>query len=598
MKEDCRLQFRARAQRPNEDFEAFEDNFMELVGNTYPEATYSFKVELERDQFVQGVAISDDLQEKAFMSQPASLVEAVRVVHRLESALKACQAVPSVEKKKSLNVVIASADVDKISTEIRELKEIVLDTGATVSVLNEERWKTSGHVTKVNPVTGTLTTANGNELTVLVETKHFGCQIHFDTGTFVVGHTEIPIRFCKVTPNVCRICLSEDIIGEPGTEQVFEAKLENGYDRNTGTPGISEASMELREKSDITIARFLVISRDGLTIFRVVNFTDRSIRLRSDFSAAEYHPISSVDGCAVSMETDPNFASASHPSCTVVYKPEVRDEQPVKEEKVKSSLQGDLEVLSESQRGQFLSLVIVCGLTSVNSTSQQRMPYPYPGQMLAAGATFSIRGTERTPVVDQLLREWKKLTDGEPRPLSRAIRRVWAQWELLELREGVLYLRSPERTPSAKSRMVLPQKLVEEPLMEVHDGLTGAQLGRLKTLKKMKTRRWQEGIMEKKGAREAADAPQGGNGVGEQVQATLEGVVSMEPDTTEEVVWAAARSEGYNEVVDMPNENVRGDPLYLLDSVLGEKFNRVLEVTSTRNDPESGESLFLDKGTV
>lgn len=41
---------------------------------------------------------------------------------------------------------------------------------------------------------------------------------------------------------------------EPGTEQVFEAKLENGYDRNTGTPGILQESKELRGKSEIHIA--------------------------------------------------------------------------------------------------------------------------------------------------------------------------------------------------------------------------------------------------------------------------------------------------------------------------------------------------------
>lgn len=135
-------------------------------------------------------------------------------------------------------------------------------------------------------MTGTPTTANGNELTVLGETKvrflvgkidcfwsvmvaqalshdcilgsdffqHFGCQIHYDTGTFVVGHTEIPIRYCKATPGVCRIFLSEDIQVEPGTEQGFEAKLENGYDRNTGTPRILEESKELRGKSEIHIA--------------------------------------------------------------------------------------------------------------------------------------------------------------------------------------------------------------------------------------------------------------------------------------------------------------------------------------------------------
>lgn len=49
-----------------------------------------------------------------------------------------------------------------------------------------------------------------------------------------------------------------------------------------------------------------------------------------------------MNGCAVSMEKDPDFTSASHPSCPVIDKPEVKDEQPVKEEKWKSSLPGDL----------------------------------------------------------------------------------------------------------------------------------------------------------------------------------------------------------------------------------------------------------------
>ena len=89
----------ARYQRPNEDFGAFTDNLMELVENAYPEAAYSFKLELARDQFIQGVAISNDLQEKALMSQLALLVEAVCVVCRLDSVRKTCQAVPSVEKK-------------------------------------------------------------------------------------------------------------------------------------------------------------------------------------------------------------------------------------------------------------------------------------------------------------------------------------------------------------------------------------------------------------------------------------------------------------------------------------------------------------------
>ena len=75
-REDYKLQLRASwCQRPNEDFEGFADNVMELVENAYPEAVYSFKVELARDQFIQGVILSDDLREKVFMSQRQSLME-------------------------------------------------------------------------------------------------------------------------------------------------------------------------------------------------------------------------------------------------------------------------------------------------------------------------------------------------------------------------------------------------------------------------------------------------------------------------------------------------------------------------------------------
>ena len=84
-------------------------------------------------------------------------------------------------------------------------------------------------------------------------------------------------------------------------------------------------------------------------------------------------------------------------------------------------------------------------------------------------------------------------------------------------------------------------------------------------------RRRQKGSTEEMGAKEAVDAPQGGKGTGEQIQTTLEEVVSMEPDTAtigteEEVVSAAAESEGYNEVVDMPDESTSKVPPFLADS--------------------------------
>ena len=78
----------------------------------YPDTAYPFKVELARDQFIQGVVVSNDIREKLFISQPGSLVEAVRVVRQFESARKACEATPSVEKKQSASVVSTPAGND------------------------------------------------------------------------------------------------------------------------------------------------------------------------------------------------------------------------------------------------------------------------------------------------------------------------------------------------------------------------------------------------------------------------------------------------------------------------------------------------------
>jgi len=80
---------------------------------------------------IQEMTLSDDLRKKVFMSQP----EAVRVVRRLESACRACQAVPSVQKKKSVNTVNGSAESEEVSSEIRELKELVLGVNEKIREL-------------------------------------------------------------------------------------------------------------------------------------------------------------------------------------------------------------------------------------------------------------------------------------------------------------------------------------------------------------------------------------------------------------------------------------------------------------------------------
>lgn len=148
---------------------------------------------------------------------------------------------------------------------------------------------------------------------------------------------------------------------EPGTKQVIEAKLKHGFEHNTGTPGIFEESRELRGKSEINLARSLVILTDGWTLVRVAIFSDRLIRLLADLPVAEYHPVISGNSRFVQLEPDQDSTSASRPSCSVIDRPGVREDQPKKNEKWRPELQSNLEGLSEDQTEQFLSLVTEYG---------------------------------------------------------------------------------------------------------------------------------------------------------------------------------------------------------------------------------------------
>ena len=48
---------------------------------------------------------------------------------------------------------------------------------------------------------------------------------------------------------------------------------------------------------------------------------------------------------------------------------------------------------------------------------------------------------------------------------------VWAHFELLLLQQRVLDVKSAAHTTQAKLRMIEPKQLVEQALVEVHDGV-------------------------------------------------------------------------------------------------------------------------------
>ena len=56
--------------------------------------------------------------------------------------------------------------------------------------------------------------------------QHFKCQMNYHTRPLVVGHIELIERYRKTF-------LCDDKLAEPRTEQIIEAKLENGFEHNT-----------------------------------------------------------------------------------------------------------------------------------------------------------------------------------------------------------------------------------------------------------------------------------------------------------------------------------------------------------------------------
>ena len=69
-----------------------------------------------------------------------------------------------------------------------------------------------------------------------------------------------------------------------------------------------------------------------------------------------------------------------------------------------------------------------------------------------------------------------------------AVRDVWAQFELLLLQQRVLYVNPALHTSQAQLRMVVLKHLVEQALVEVHDGVAGAHFGGMQSLMKIKAR--------------------------------------------------------------------------------------------------------------
>ena len=160
---------------------------------------------------------------------------------------------------------------------------LLLDNGATSSILNEEIWKNSGQYRpeKLQKINATLTVGNGENLAVQGRTiinLRFGkvvfrvpllvvrdiphacilgsdffeqesCRILYDVGTLVVHGEEVPIFYQRKAPSVCRIVVEEEVELKPGTEVIVCGKFEPDLSGTAGLLGFWEGFERILRKN-------------------------------------------------------------------------------------------------------------------------------------------------------------------------------------------------------------------------------------------------------------------------------------------------------------------------------------------------------------
>ena len=223
---------------------------------------------------------------------------------------------------------------------------VMLDTGATTSVIDEDIWRKSGnyHPEQIEPLDATLTVANGGSLPVqgcariklqignlslvvlMLVVKdislpvilgsgffhNHGCQIAYDTGIFLVKDTEVPIHFQKSPPSLCRVYLQEKRMCELGTEVVTTVRLENGYEKNSGTPGVIECKRPMGLQFRDILGSLCFCSAKGVATVRIANFSDESVILKQGKALGHFHPLNRDFGSINSFSVVEGTTQAQH----------------------------------------------------------------------------------------------------------------------------------------------------------------------------------------------------------------------------------------------------------------------------------------------
>ena len=116
-------------------------------------------------------------------------------------------------------------------------------------------------------------------------------------------------------------------------------------------------------------------------------------------------------------------------------------------------------------------------------------------QSLKEVASAQLTDPDIACVINQLKRSNTKPDKRELQSMNPVTRALWAQFELLSLNNGVLYLLPAAQNKNWAPRIILPETLISPTLQRIHSGIEGGHLGRFKTLRKLQARFWRPGLV-------------------------------------------------------------------------------------------------------
>ncbi|KXJ21628.1 hypothetical protein AC249_AIPGENE18017 [Exaiptasia diaphana] len=169
-----------------------------------------------------------------------------------------------------------------------------------------------------------------------------GCKICYDLGTFCIKDSEIPIHYQKSKPAICGLVLAENVEIDPGTELSITAKLEQGFERNDGTPGMVEGINQSCSNGAPALARTLILPRNGKAVIRMANFTDDKVTLKANRTIGRFYPLHQNTGSVSAFEVKTSQLSDSYQSSNDVKEDEHSE---------------NVHELSEAQKSEFSALL-------------------------------------------------------------------------------------------------------------------------------------------------------------------------------------------------------------------------------------------------